>query len=91
MQVTLGPEDKYLVFCSDGIFEFMDNEHIMSIVDRQAKSGWSPSDIAKCLVCLPPDLHTIDERRLVCRAKVDHQGIACPLVSNPGATLCRPE
>ena len=51
MQVTLGPEDKYLVFCSDGIFEFMDNEHIMSIVDRQAKSGWSPSDIAKCVVC----------------------------------------
>ena len=50
MQVALTPEDKYLVLCSDGLFEFMDNEYIMSIVHHQAQCGWHPSDIAKCLV-----------------------------------------
>ena len=68
MQVTLGPEDKYLVFCSDGIFEFMDNEHILSIVDRQAKSGWTPSDIAKCLVRPPSEQHIFNSKRPYCRA-----------------------
>lgn len=53
MQVVLRPEHKYLILCSDGIYEFMDNQYIMSIVHHQALNGWTPTDVAKALVNLP--------------------------------------
>ena len=57
-EVLLHPEDKYLVLCSDGLFEFMNNDYIMSIIHHQATQGWRPSDIAKCLVsCCATALH----------------------------------
>jgi len=64
MQVTLGPEDKYLVFCSDGISEFMDSDHILAIIHYQARRGWRPSDIAKYLVCLDTHMHIVSGRLL---------------------------
>lgn len=51
VQLDLGEDAKYLVLCSDGIFEFLSNEDIIKYVDQKASIGWMPSDIAKGLVC----------------------------------------
>lgn len=52
MQLELGEDAKFLVLCTDGIFEFMGNEDILSYVEQKASIGWLPSDIAKGLVYL---------------------------------------
>lgn len=50
MQFDLGPEDRYMVLCTDGIFEFLTNEDILDYVDQKANLGWQTSDIAQGLV-----------------------------------------
>ena len=54
VQLDLGEDAKYLVLCSDGIFEFLSNEDIIKYVDQKAQIGWLPSDIAKGLVRSEP-------------------------------------
>ena len=64
--VQLGPGDRYLVLCSDGVFEFMSNEEIIAAVHMLAKRGHKASDIANFLVrhsltpsllCRDPQVH----------------------------------
>ena len=50
-------QDRYLVLCSDGIFEFMSNLEIIKFVDMMARRGHKPSSIANFLVGLPMKLH----------------------------------
>ena len=67
MQLELEEDAKFLVLCTDGIFEFMGNEDILRYVEQKAHIGWLPSDIAKGLVHrlplvsqIQPSLHQID-------------------------------
>lgn len=48
--MDLGPEHKYLVLCSDGIVEFMENEEVMRRVHAAHKLGKQPHAIADELV-----------------------------------------
>ncbi|KAK9823980.1 hypothetical protein WJX72_006752 [[Myrmecia] bisecta] len=49
-EITLQPRDKYLVLCSDGIFEFMTNQQIMQTVHDKALAGCKPTDIGAYLI-----------------------------------------
>lgn len=50
VQVVLQPEDRYMVLCSDGIYEFMSNDDIMALVHVRAQLGAQPAAIAEQLV-----------------------------------------
>lgn len=50
MQVDLVAEDRYMVLCSDGIYEFMGNDEIMGLVHARAQQGAAPAAIAQHLV-----------------------------------------
>ena len=45
-----GPQDKYLVFMSDGIFEFISNEEVIEFIHKHAQQGLSPREVGKRLV-----------------------------------------
>ena len=50
VQVVLGVEDRYMVLCSDGIYEFMTNDDIVNLVHAQAEQGALAAQIAQHLV-----------------------------------------
>lgn len=50
VQVVLGAEDRYMVLCSDGIYEFMTNDDIVNLVHAQAEQGALATQIAQHLV-----------------------------------------
>ena len=57
MQANLQPEDRYMVLCSDGIYEFMSNDDIMAFVHVRAQLGAQPAAIAQQLVNASSPLH----------------------------------
>ena len=61
-QVALGPEDAYMVLCSDGIYEFMSNDDIVGLVHGEACRGATPADIARLLVRASSPLPCPDTR-----------------------------
>ncbi|KAK9833031.1 hypothetical protein WJX74_004751 [Apatococcus lobatus] len=46
----LHPQDRYLILCSDGIHEFLENEQIISMVHTRAESGAQPHEICAHMV-----------------------------------------
>ncbi len=50
LEVSLGPDDAYMVLCSDGIYEFMSNDEIVALVHAEASLGRTPADISRMLV-----------------------------------------
>ena len=44
------PEDKYIIFMSDGIFEFISNEEVIEFIHKHAQQGLSPREVGKRLV-----------------------------------------
>ena len=50
VQVVLDAEDRYMVLCSDGIYEFMTNDDIVNLVHAQAEQGALAAQIAQHLV-----------------------------------------
>ncbi len=50
VQVVLDAEDRYMVLCSDGIYEFMSNDDIVNLVHAQAEQGALAGQIAQHLV-----------------------------------------
>ena len=43
-------QDRYLVICSDGLFEFMSNKRIIGKIHKLAAAGLPPQEIASRLV-----------------------------------------
>ena len=43
-------DDKYIVFMSDGIFEFITNEEVIEFIHTHAQQGLSPREVGKRLV-----------------------------------------
>ncbi len=60
--MELEEDAKFLVLCTDGIFEFMGNEDILRYVEQKAHIGWLPSDIAKGLVHIFFFVHTPEQQ-----------------------------
>ena len=52
VQVVLDEADRYMVLCSDGIYEFMTNDDIVNLVHAQAEQGALAAQIAQHLVRL---------------------------------------
>ncbi|KAI8474496.1 MAG: phosphatase 2C-like domain-containing protein [Monoraphidium minutum] len=47
---ALGPQDRYVVLMSDGIFEFMDSQEVLEMVHGLATQGHGPNEASKQLV-----------------------------------------
>ncbi len=46
----LHPQDRYLVLCSDGIHEFLENEQIIGMIHTRAQAGAQPHEICAHMV-----------------------------------------
>ena len=46
----LHPQDRYLVLCSDGIHEFLENEQIIGMIHTRAEAGAQPHEICAHMV-----------------------------------------
>ena len=57
----LHPQDRYLILCSDGIHEFLENEQIISMVHTRAESGAQPHEICAHMVSIPIVIITLTE------------------------------
>lgn len=53
VEFQLGAQDKYLVLCSDGMFEFLSNQQIIGEVHALAQKGLGPQQISALLVRKP--------------------------------------
>ena len=54
VEFQLGAQDKYLVLCSDGMFEFLSNQQIIGEVHALAQKGLGPQAISALLVRIGP-------------------------------------